>query len=193
MNIVSWFYSASMKHKAPFLFIMLAIFSFFLPGCFSRDPYLPTVDRVELQQIEGDWHVTHHIPYWLEKGKLAPIDAYKIRDDGKIDVEYRFRDGSLDAPEETWKGYAWVVDPVSNAHWKVRFLWPFKTDYMIIDKDPSYQWLVVGHPSRDYLWILSRSTQLSPAVYDRISVKIETLGFDPSRVVAIPQLESNSE
>ena len=60
-------------------------------GCFARHDYLPTVDYVDLQQIEGDWFVSHHIPYWLEKGKLAPVDAYKLREDGKIDVEYRFR------------------------------------------------------------------------------------------------------
>ena len=76
-----------------------------------------------------------------------------------MDNTYVFRRGSFDAPEEEWHGIAWVHDTSSNAHWKVRFIWPFSVDYLIIDLDPDYRWLAVGHPSRDYFWILARERQ----------------------------------
>jgi len=46
-----------------------------------------------------------------------------------------------------------VVDPKTNAKLKVRFFWPFSGDYWIIDLGENYEYAVVGHPKRTYLWI----------------------------------------
>ena len=105
----------------------------------------------------GTWYVTHHIPYWLEEGKVATKDVYTPRPDGDIDVAYVFRRDSFDNEEEQWTGKTWVVEDTNNAHWKVRFWWPFTFDYLVIDRDPDYQWVVVGNNSRKYFWVLART------------------------------------
>jgi apolipoprotein D and lipocalin family protein len=71
------------------------------------------------------------------------------------------------------KGKAWVVDHKSNAKLKVRFFWPFSGDYWIIDLGADCQYAVVGHPKRNYLWILSRSPRMDPAVYDGIRERLK--------------------
>ena len=157
-----------------------------LCGCASRPP-LRTVPSVELPRMEGTWYVTHHIPYWLEEGKVATADVYRLRPDGRMDNTYVFRRGSFDAPEERWTGVAWVHDTASNAHWKVRFIWPFSIDYLIIDRDPGYAWVAVGHPSRDYFWILSRTRSLPAETVDGIMARAEGQGYDRSRFAAVPQ------
>ena len=157
-----------------------------LNGCATRPP-LVTVPQVDLARMEGTWHVISNIPYWLENGKVATADRYHLRPDGRMDNIYVFRRGSFDAPEEEWHGIAWVHDPASNAHWKVRFIWPFTVDYLIIDLDPEYRWLAVGHPSRDYFWILARERRLAPEVRAGILARAQDQGYDPSRIADVPQ------
>jgi apolipoprotein D and lipocalin family protein len=85
-------------------------------------------------------------------------------------------------------GVAWLADPdESNAKLKVRFFWPFRGDYWIIELDPDYRFAVVGHPSRDYLWILSRTRAMDPALYQDLLARAEALGFDVTRLEKTPQ------
>lgn len=160
-----------------------------LVGCAAERPALRTVTSVDLQRMEGIWYVTHHIPYWLEEGKVATADEYRLRPDGRMDNTYIFRRGSFDAPEERWHGVAWVHDTTTNAHWKVRFIWPFSIDYLIIDRDADYGWVAVGHPSRDYFWILSRTRALPAATVDGIMARAADQGYDRTRFAAVPQPE----
>ena len=164
--------------------LLAAVFA--LMGCAERPP-MKTVPRVDLPRMEGTWYVIANIPYWLENGKVATADRYHLREDGRMDNTYVFRRGSFDAPEEEWHGIAWVHDPATNAHWKVRFLWPFSVDYLVIDLDPDYRWLAVGHPSRDYFWILARERHLDPAIYDGIVQRAAAQGYDPTRFAFVPQ------
>ena len=46
-----------------------------------------------------------------------------------------------------------------GGHW----LWPIAGDYDVMALDPDYRWSLVGHPSRDYAWILAREPQLDDA------------------------------
>jgi apolipoprotein D and lipocalin family protein len=81
------------------------------------------------------------------------------------------------------EGVAWLAEPSgSQAKLKVQFFWPFRADYWIIELDPDYRHAVVGHPSRDYLWILARTRTMEPAVYQSLLARIEAHGFDVQRL-----------
>ena len=75
-------------------------------------------------------------------------------------------------------------DKTTNAKLRVRFFWPFSGRYWIIDLGPSYEYAVVGEPDRDYLWILSRTPALEPAVYQGILERVTQKGYDPSRLIS---------
>jgi apolipoprotein D and lipocalin family protein len=75
-----------------------------------------------------------------------------------------------------------VVDAATNARLEVSFFWPFWGGYWIIDLDPDYRWAVVGHPSRDYLWILSRTRTLDETLYQRLLARLPAQGYDPARL-----------
>lgn len=155
-------------------------------GC-SRHPPLPTVNHVDLTRYQGDWFVIAHIPYSLEEGKVATFDRYRMRDDGYMDNEFWFRRGTFDAPEEAWKGVAWVHDTATNAEWRVQFLWPFTATYLIIDLDPDYRWAVVGHPSRNYFWVLARERSISDSTYEGILLRAAAKNYDVGRIRLVPQ------
>lgn len=158
-----------------------------LAGCADARPPLKTVDHVDLQRYAGTWYVIANIPYWLENGKVATADRYAMRPDGRMDNTYVFRRGDFNAEEVEWHGVAWVTNPQTNAEWQVRFVWPLSATYLVIDLDPDYQWAAVGHPSRDYFWILARTRALPDATYQAIVQRAQAQGYDISRVAKVPQ------
>jgi apolipoprotein D and lipocalin family protein len=65
----------------------------------------------------------------------------------------------------------------------VSFFRPFWGDYWIVDLGDDYGHAVVGHPSRDYLWILARTPSMSPERYASILKKLEAQGYETARLV----------
>ncbi|GAB4251196.1 MAG: hypothetical protein Kow0054_09810 [Deferrisoma sp.] len=45
----------------------------------------------------------------------------------------------------------------------------------------------MGSPSREYLWVLSRSPRMDEALYERLLGRVRALGFDPDRLVRTAQ------
>ena len=172
---------------------MMRFLPLFLPlllvGCASgpKAPPLRTVERVDMDRYLGRWYVIANIPYFLEKGKVASYDTYARKPDGTLVNNFTFRKGGPDAPETTWHGSAWVVNTRTNAEWKVRFIWPFTSTYLVLELDPDYRWAVVGTPGRGLLWILARDRQMSAATYAAILERIRAQGYDPAQLAKVPQ------
>jgi apolipoprotein D and lipocalin family protein len=143
---------------------------------------LEVVPRVDLQRYLGTWYEIATIPQRFQKGCVGVTAHYALRDDGDIDVVNVCRKETLDGKESLIRGKAWVVDKTTNAKLKVRFFWPFAGAYWIIELDKDYQWAVVGHPGRNYYWILSRTPQMDPAVYDELVRRAAAKGYDTSRI-----------
>lgn len=150
-------------------------------------PPLRTVGHVDLERYAGAWFEIASFPQRFEKGCVASRAEYTLRPDGTVDVVNRCRDRTFDGPERRAEGTARVVDPTTNAKLAVTFFWPFRGDYWVIDLDPDYRFAVVGHPSRDYLWILARTPALDAATYDGIVARLAAQGYDTSRLRPMPQ------
>jgi len=159
------------------------ILSVLLFACQAPSPPLQVVDSVDLERYQGRWYEIASFPQRFQKGCTATTAVYSRRQDGRIRVDNSCRDGSLDGPMREAEGVAWQTDPDgSSAKLAVRFFWPFYGSYWVIELAPDYEWAVVGHPSRDYLWILSRSPQMDPATYQMLLGRIEAHGYELSRL-----------
>ncbi|MBK6849084.1 MAG: lipocalin family protein [Proteobacteria bacterium] len=133
-----------------------------------RLPPLQTVARVELSRYLGTWYEIANFPQRFQRGCTATMATYTLRADGDLEVLNRCRKGSLDGKEKSALGRARVVDSTTNAKLEVSFFRPFWGDYWIIDLGADYEHAVVGHPGRDYLWILARQPTLAEATYQGI-------------------------
>jgi apolipoprotein D and lipocalin family protein len=148
----------------------------------ANDP--PTVVKdVNLEKYMGKWYEIARYPNRFQKDCLASTAVYSIREDGRIRVLNACRKESLEGPLKRAEGKAWVVDETTKAKLKVQFFWPFRGDYWIIDLGGKYEYAVVGHPKRKYLWILSRTPQMEVEVYEAILERIIRNGYDPDRLV----------
>jgi apolipoprotein D and lipocalin family protein len=151
-------------------------------------PPLKTVERVDLQRYLGTWYEIAAFPQRFQKGCQATTATYSLEAPGEdIRVVNRCRIDALDGPEKVAIGRARVVDTQTNAKLKVSFFRPFWGAYWIIDLGENYEFAVVGHPGRDYLWILSRTPQLDEAVYQGILERLQAQGYELSRLVRTVQ------
>jgi apolipoprotein D and lipocalin family protein len=154
---------------------------------------LPTQDWVEPARYAGRWYEIARLPNRFQEQCAGDVAAnYSLRDDGRITVvnECRTKDG-VDRAE----GIARRADPKGPAsRLKVRFApawlsflpWVWG-DYWILELDREYRFALVGEPSREYLWILSRDPVMDQAAYDSLVARAAALGFDTARLVRTPQ------
>jgi apolipoprotein D and lipocalin family protein len=157
-------------------------------GCGTTGPELRTVDAVDLERYQGRWYEIASFPQRFQEGCVATRATYTLEPEGEVRVLNECREETLDGEWRRIEGRAWVEDPAdSSAKLLVQFFWPFRGAYWVIELDPDYRTAVVGHPSRDYLWILSRTPQMDPAVYDALLQRIEGHGFDLTRLRRTPQ------
>ena len=171
-----------MKNPALGILILMSMVPWLYAAGSDRLPPLPTVPKVELERYMGTWYEIASFPQRFQKGCAASMATYSLRKDGKVDVLNQCRDKTLDGKLRNAKGKAWIVDKRTNAKLKVSFFWPFSGDYWIIDLGPDYEYAVVGHPKRTYLWILSRKQQMAPATYDAILLRLKAQHYDVSRL-----------
>ena len=152
-----------------------------------RLPPLETVASVDLSRYVGTWYEIASFPQRFQRGCTATTATYSLRDDGMIDVVNRCRKGSVDGPEDSAVGVARVADRGSNAKLEVSFFRPFWGDYWVVDLGADYDYAVVGHPSRDYLWILSRQPAMDSARYDEIVARLRSKGYETERLIRTVQ------
>ncbi len=157
-------------------------------GCQTPHPPLAVVENVEIDRYLGRWYEIASFPQRFQRGCVATTADYSLREDGRIKVENACRKETFDGELSQIEGVAWVTDPEdSTAKLEVQFFWPFAGDYWVIDLDPDYRHAVVGHPSREYLWILSRTPTMDPERYERVLARIEAKGFDLEKLNRTPQ------
>lgn len=150
-------------------------------------PELQTVKSVDLNRYVGKWYEIASFYQRFQKGCVASTALYSLREDGDIDVLNECRLKTFDGKLKKAKGKARVVDTITNAKLKVSFFWPFWGKYWIIDLGENYEYAVVGHPSRDYLWILSRTPTLDENVLSGILERLKSQHYDLSKLNKTPQ------
>jgi len=159
-------------------------------GCISdRKPLPDPVAAVDLDRYMGRWYVISHVPYFLEKGKVASYDTYARRPDGRLTNNFTFRENTVDGTEKTWHGVATVVDPAGHSTWKVSFIWPISVTYKILMLDPDYRWAVVGNNDGGLLWVLSRERRLPAEIYAAIIADLTARGLPADKLAPVPQPE----
>ncbi len=148
-----------------------------------RLPPLQTVAQVDLSRYLGTWYEIANFPQRFQRGCTATTATYALRTDGDIDVLNRCRKETVDGQEKSALGRARVVDRATSARLEVSFFRPFWGDYWVIDLADDYSYAVVGHPGRDYLWILARTPTMASAIYEGILGRLQNQGYETARLV----------
>jgi len=106
--------------------------------------------------------------------------------DGSIDTRYRFRKDAFDGPLKEFNPTGFVYNTETNTEWRMQFLWPFKSAYLIAWVDDAYEQTIIGVPNRKYIWLMTRSPDISDAEYAALVQIAADMQYDTSKIVRIP-------
>ena len=162
---------------------------FFLLSSRSSSQPLTTVPKVDLERYAGKWYEIASYPQTFQKGCHCTTAEYTLSTKGYVIVENRCNRDSITGKASYIKGKAFPVKNSGNAKLKVQFFWPFRADYWIIGLPDDYSYAVVSHPSRKYLWILSREPLMKDETFQLITKRLKEQGFDLSRLQKTVQSE----
>jgi apolipoprotein D and lipocalin family protein len=175
-------------------FLFLALL---LSGCAAFTPTQPapgmpaTVAAVDVPRYLGTWYEMARLPVFFQDGQgVRCVDVtavYSPRPDGRIDVVNTCRNALAGGAIRSATAVATAMEGSGNARLRVAFFWPFHGDYWVIGLDPEYRWAVVGAPSRNVLWVLSRTTVMADADYAAAVEIARGQGFDVGRLVRTEQ------
>src|SRR5690349_12347231 len=152
----------------------------------DEEPPLQAVDWLDVDRYMGRWYVIANIPYFAERGNLAPYVEYSLRPDGVIDDKYTALE-QFGAPPFTKDGLIEITNPMTHSEGRITFLPPLWQDYAVLFVDRDYRYSMIGHPSRDYCWLFAREPSMPDDVYDTMIAVAHANGFDTSRILKIPQ------
>ena len=151
-----------------------------LSGALQAAEPLPTVPVLDLQRYQGRWYEIARLDHWFQRGCTQSSAEYRLRDDASVAVINRCLTETGKAREA--QGQALPVEG-RPAQLRVSFgffsrlFTPSDGNYWVIALDDDYQWVMVGHPNRQYLWILSRSPDLAVDVRQQLKARARELGF----------------
>jgi apolipoprotein D and lipocalin family protein len=157
----------------------------FQGGCTAIPEGLQAVTEFELDRYLGTWYEIARLDHSFERDMSNVTANYSMRDDGGVRVVNRgYNEKSGEWDEAIGKAY--FVGASDIGQLKVSFFGPFYGGYNIIDLDKSgYQYSLVAGPDRDYLWILSRTSQMQPDVLQSLVNKASELGFVTDELIYV--------
>jgi apolipoprotein D and lipocalin family protein len=181
-----------MMNKIVLLVVALVSFHSFQAKA-SEGPSLPevrTVSNVDLSRYAGKWYQIAFFPTVFQgKCTIDTTATYGLRSDGVVSVF-----NECYKPNGKYKSILGSARPVdsTNSKLKVKFFWFAPAgDYWIINLDANYQYAVVGSPDRKFLWILSRTPQMTGSLYLALVKSAEEQAFPVERIRLTSELLPN--
>ena len=161
--------------------LILICIMFLFTACSSKNPPLQTVEKVDLERYLGTWYEIARYEHFFEKDCKNVSANYSIMDEETIKVINKCTKIQTNEKKEAM-GRAYAIDE-TNSKLKVSFFRPFYGDYWVLILDENYEYVVVGTPNREYLWILARDKKLPLKIQNDILEKLPSLGFDIAKLL----------
>jgi apolipoprotein D and lipocalin family protein len=152
------------------------------------DDRVTAVEQLDLERYLGTWYDVGSFEQSFQVGCHCTTANYALDDDGSVEVTNTCRKDGPDGPEDTAVGRAYRPDDAEPAKLRVEFFPPFGGDYWVILLDEpaegeDYQWAVVSEPTKQYLWVLSRTPVLDAGVEDEIMEELRALDYELERFI----------
>ena len=159
-----------------------------------RASKLEPVQQFDVERYLGQWYELGRYPNRFQKKCTGDVvAAYARRADGLLEVKNSCSTAKGPVVAVCVARQADPQGPPSVLQVRFAPAWlsflPVWGDYWVIDLAPDYTTAVVGTPSRDYLWILSRTWHVDLPTWARLVEAARRQGYDVSRIERTPQSE----
>lgn len=140
----------------------------------------PPDNRIELTKMTGRWYEVARLPNKTQKDCQGGTSDW-VRSGEGYSVVQACHKGGLTQPATEWKAKAKVIDPRTNARIKMSFFGGMLSqEYWVLDHKSD--WLILGTPNGNYMWLMSQRPVLSAAAKAQAVARVRQLGYDVSRL-----------
>lgn len=167
--------------------ILLTTLLLLLTGCTGLPKGIEPITGFDQDRFLGTWYEIARLDHRFERGLSQVTAEYSLNDDGSIRVLNR----GYNEAEGEWQeaeGRAVFVGDSDVGHLKVSFFGPFYSSYVVFDLDKKdYSRAYITGYNRDYLWLLSRTPNISDQALDQFKARVEAAGFELDELIVVDQ------
>ncbi len=149
--------------------------------------------NVDLERYMGTWYEIARYENNFQKNCLETKVEYTLsKNQNFVKVKNICKRKNGKKKLQVARGRAFVTDKRTNSKLKVSFVPFFKKfglfagPYWIIALGKDYEYALVGHPEKKFLWILSRTPKFSKFQYLKAFTDARKAGYDVSRLKLSP-------
>ncbi len=140
------------------------------------------VSPFDVEKYLGKWYEIARMDYKYEQGLSHVTAEYSLKSNCNLKVVNRGYNELKDEWEEATGKAKFANDP-EVGQLRVSFFGPFYSGYNVIAVDPDYEYALVAGESLDFLWILSRTTDIPEEVKQHFLEKAKLIGYKPEELV----------
>lgn len=155
-----------------------------LTGCTGLPKGIEPVTGFDQNRYLGTWYEIARLDHSFERGLSRVSAEYSLNEDGSIKVVNR----GYNAEKGEWEealGRAKFVGDRTLGHLKVSFFGPFYGSYVVFGLDDDYTTAYLTGYNRNYLWLMSRTPQVSDEVLAAFRARAEAEGFELDELIVV--------
>lgn len=167
-------------------FALLTTLLLLLAGCTGLPKGIEPVTGFDQNRYLGTWYEIARLDHSFERGLNQVTAEYTLNDDGSIKVINR----GYNEEKGEWKeaeGRAKFVGDSNVGHLKVSFFGPFYASYVVFGLDDDYTTAYITGYNRNYLWLMSRTPEVSEEVLEAFKARAVAEGFELGELIVLEQ------
>lgn len=172
-----------MKNTCKITYIIAVIGAFLLlASCTSIPEKAEPVTNFDVNKYQGTWYEIARFDFRFEKDMDNVSAQYSLDDKGNVVV----LNSGFNYEKEKWEkaeGKAKSRGAKDVGALKVSFFGPFYSGYNVIALDENYNYALIAGKNLDYLWILSRTTEIPEDVKNEYLEKAKQIGYDTTQLI----------
>ncbi|OYU68984.1 MAG: lipocalin [Alphaproteobacteria bacterium PA2] len=138
----------------------------------------PPTARLDAGKMMGRWYEIARLPNKIQKDCQGGTSDW-IRAENGFQVVQTCHKGALSAPATEWRARARMIDPKTNARFKITYFGGVLTlEYWVLESHADEGWVILATPNGRSLWLMSQKPYLPPAARSQAVARIKQLGFD---------------
>ncbi|HET6431394.1 lipocalin family protein [Dyella sp.] len=163
-----------------------------------REPApMQAVPQLPLERLAGAWHEIARLPSPLQQADDKHITLrFEVLGDGALQVERRSqqRDGTPHIRQAAVRRRHPIEEPgqleFANVPAWLRWWSGAWSERWVLALAPGGEWMMLGAPDRDQLWLLAREPTMERNVLETLKAKARGLGYDLAPLIISGQLRS---
>lgn len=164
---------------------LLPLLPLLLTACLGMPDGVKPVNNFKLERYLGTWYEIARLDHSFERGLDNVTAQYSMWDDGGVRVVNRGYSAKKGEWEEA-EGKAFFVGDEDQGYLKVSFFGPFYGSYVVFELEhEGYQYAFISGPDLSYLWLLSRTPEVSDATMRLFEQRARSLGFKLDDLVRV--------